>query len=139
VWGSGAMSNTQNKIDSREIIGKELLLDLDNCDILKFSRNDLSDFLKNLCKHINMTATEQFCWEYLDDPNRDEDSMTHLAGHSFVQFLMTSNITLHSFDNSRKISLNIYSCKDFNEEDATEYCKKHFNGNVLQAVTLLRY
>lgn len=133
------MSRIQRMIDGKQILGKELILDLEDCDFSKFSKESLSQFLKDLCLSINMIATEQFCWEYLEDPNRDAESMEHLAGYSFVQFLMTSNITLHSFDNSRKISLNIYSCKDFSEEDAEEFCKNHFNGKVIQAVTVLRY
>ena len=133
------MSEIQDRINSGEILGKELILDLYNCDTSKFSKDSLATFLKDLCISIDMTATEQFCWEYLDDPDRDPESMYHLAGYSFVQFLMTSNITLHSFDNLKKLSLNIYSCKDYDEKVAEEYCRNYFNAEVKQAVTVLRF
>ena len=133
------MSDIQDRINSGEILGKELILDLYNCDTSLFTRESLETFLKSLVVHIDMTATELSCWEYLEDPDRDPEEFYHLKGYSFVQFLVTSNITLHSFDNIGKLSLNIYSCKDYDEKSAEEFCRDFFNAVVRQAVTVIRY
>lgn len=133
------ITERQKKINSGEILGVELILDLHNCDSNKFNNKTLNKFLKDLVKHVDMTATKLFTWEYLEDNTKSDENFFHLKGYSKVQFLVTSNITLHSFDNLKKMSLNIYSCKDFNEESATEFCKNYFNAEVKQSKTLLRY
>lgn len=133
------MSEIQDKINSGEILGKELILDLRNCDLKDFDKFKVEKFTQDLCDFINMTSVEVHTWEYLEDPNRDLESMHHLKGYSTVLFLMTSNITVHTFDNLGKVSLNIYSCKDYDEKSAEEFCKDYFRGEVVQAVTVLRY
>ena len=133
------MSDIQGRINSGEILGKELIIDLYNCDTDLFTRSTLESFLKGLVAHIDMTATELHCWEYLEDPDRDPEEFYHLKGLSFVQFLVTSNITLHSFDNLGKLSLNIYSCKDYDEKSAEEFCRDFFSAVVRQAVVVIRY
>jgi S-adenosylmethionine/arginine decarboxylase-like enzyme len=123
----------------QDAIGKELILDLYDCDINKMNRESLDNFFVSLCEKIDMTRTELFYWEYLSDDEKDPEEFSHLKGLSAVQFIKTSNITLHTFENDRKISLNIFSCKDFNAFEAEMFCLEYFNAQVKQSVTLCRY
>ncbi|MFA5616424.1 MAG: S-adenosylmethionine decarboxylase [Syntrophorhabdaceae bacterium] len=129
----------QGLINSGELLGVELILDIHNCNIERFGKENLEKFVYNLCNHIGMDAVQIHTWEYLEDSNKRTEDFLHLKGHSVVLFLKTSNITLHSFDNLGKISLNIYSCKDFDEKLAEEFCLDYFQGEVKQSHFMLRY
>lgn len=112
-----------------DALGKELILDIHNCNVKRFSRESLEAFFKLLCCVIDMERTELFFWEYSDeDPIKTE----HLAGLSAVQFIKTSNITVHTFDNSGKICINLFSCKDFDTVVAKEFIENYFEGKIFE-------
>jgi len=124
----------------KNAIGKELVLDIHDCDSLsKLNTEEIKKFVIELCDFIDMTRTEVHVWEYFDDPDKDPEEFYHLEGISLIQFIKTSNITVHTFYNSLSVSLNIFSCKDFNEIEATEFCRKWFNGEIVNSVTIPRY
>ena len=133
------MSEIQNMINNREICGKELILDIHNVEPFTLTKESIESFLTKLCEEINMERTELYCWEYLEDPTKDPEEFKHLKGYSFVQFIKTSNVTIHTFDLPCRVSLNIFSCKDFNQEEATKFCKDWFKGDVIQDLCILRY
>ena len=134
------MSEIQDKINSGEILGKELILDLHNCNLKDFNKDRVEKFTQDLCDFIDMTSVEIHTWEYtVQDPDKTPEEFEHLKGCSTVLFLKTSNITIHTFDNLNRVSLNIYSCKNYDEKMAEEYCRNYFNAKVKQAVTILRY
>ena len=43
--------------------GKELILDLHNCDIELFNRVDIDYYFKELCRQIDMKAEDRFWWD----------------------------------------------------------------------------
>lgn len=129
----------QKMIDSGEILGVELILDLYNCNTDKFNKESLEKFMYDLCEHIDMNAVQVHTWEYLEDNEKTIEDFEHLKGYSIVLFLKTSNITLHNFDNLGKVSLNIYSCKDFDEQKAKQFCKAYFSAQIRQAYCILRF
>lgn len=133
------MDNLDLGFEDKEAIGKELVIDMHNCDKSKFSEENLKEFLINLCEEIKMERKELFVWEYNEDPNKSEIEMQHLAGFSMVLFLVTSNITLHSWQNSGRISLNIFSCKDYSVEATENFCKEYFKGTIRQINCFFRY
>lgn len=134
------MTEVQKKINSGELLGKELILDLCDCNLEGFDKPKVEKFAQDLCDFIDMDSVEVHTWEYVEqDPDKTPEDFAHLKGHSTVLFLKTSNITIHTFDNLNKVSLNIYSCKDFNSEEAERFCCEYFGGKSLQAVTILRY
>ena len=122
-----------------DAIGKELILDLFNCDIDAMSRKSLDQFFIALCEQIDMTRTELFYWAYLEDGEKDPEEFKHLEGLSAVQFIKTSNITVHTFDNDRKVCINLFSCKDFDESDATNFIVDYFNAVVKASTCIFRY
>jgi len=112
--------------------GKELILDLKNCDYWKFTKEYLESFFEHLCELIKMERVELHIWE---DHMSDEP---HLRGISAVQFIKTSNIVIHTLEIPGTVYLNIFTCKDFDTEVAEEWIANWFNGTVVNSVCLKR-
>jgi len=114
--------------------GKELILDLHNCDTSTFTRKSIRSYLKKLCILIDMKA-EKLCW--WDDHGvalEDQQIKPHTKGISAVQFILTSNITIHTLDLLRNAYINIFSCKDFDENIATRFSQKWFDGEIVNQI-----
>ena len=106
--------------------GKELILDLHNCDPSTFTRKSIRKFFKELCKLIDMEREKVVWWDDLYVAKAEKETEPHLVGTSAVQFIRTSNITIHTLDIMKRVYLNIFSCKDFNAEKAADFCIVYF-------------
>jgi S-adenosylmethionine/arginine decarboxylase-like enzyme len=118
--------------------GKELILDLHKCNPKKFTRRALKRFLKVLCKKIAMERCQLHFWDYKDCPEEHAAAPDHLKGVSCVQFISTSNITIHALDVLQKVFLNIFSCKDFDAEIVSAFAAEYFEGEVITKKTVER-
>uniref|UniRef100_A0A6M3IKC1 Putative S-adenosylmethionine decarboxylase n=1 Tax=viral metagenome TaxID=1070528 RepID=A0A6M3IKC1_9ZZZZ len=118
--------------------GKELILDLHNCDVSKFNRKDIKKYLIELCDMIDMIREDLHWWDYYGIPKEDQPFEEHLRGTSAIQFIRTSNITIHTLDLTGKVYINIFSCKDFNEVKAGAFTKKWFRGKIVNFKILKR-
>jgi len=118
--------------------GRELILDLHNCDPKKFSRKIIGRYFRELCDLIDMKRCELFWWDDYDVPKNERQTEPHLKGTSAVQFIMTSNITIHTLDILKNVYLNIFSCKDFDANKATEFSQKFFKGKIVNQVVIKR-
>lgn len=118
--------------------GKELILDLDSCDSILFTRKNISLFFISLCDEIDMEPCEQYWWDYGKNRKARELAPAHLAGVSAVQFIKTSNITIHTLDKLNKVFLNIFSCKQFDVKRASEFCSSFFKGKIINKVEVNR-
>jgi len=111
--------------------GKELILDLHECDPTTFTRESIEKFFITLCDDIIfMERDTLFFWDDVGLPPEECQTSPHLKGTSAVQFIVTSNITIHTLDLMGRVYLNVFSCKDFNP-NAVEFwsmnwfrCKK---------------
>ncbi len=111
--------------------GHELILDLHKCDISTFTRKSIRKYLKELCQLIKMERCDLHWWDYLGVPNEEYQKLpTHLKGISVVQFISTSTIVLHTLDDLGEIFINIFSCKDFNADEALYFSANWFKGNI---------
>ena len=118
--------------------GKELILDLHYCDAKKFNRKELTKFFKQLCKLIDMQRSALFWWDDYGLPPEKHQTEPHLKGTSAVQFIMTSNITIHTLDLLSRVYLNIFSCKDFESKKAAEFSRRFFKGKIVNIITIDR-
>jgi S-adenosylmethionine/arginine decarboxylase-like enzyme len=118
--------------------GKELILDIHGCDKLPFPRQDLNQFMKDLCKEIDMERGTIHFWDYDGYPEEYEEAPPHIKGASVVQFILTSNITIHTLDDMKRVYLNIFSCKDFNGDDAERFCLNRFGGKTVHKAEIDR-
>jgi len=119
--------------------GKELVLDIHNCDVAKFNRKDIENYLIELCDNIiDMEREDLHWWDYEDDPNGYKEAPSHLKGTSCVQFILTSTIIIHSLVDLKKIFINIFSCKDFDAGKAASFTEGYFGGVVESKTEVIR-
>lgn len=118
--------------------GKEVILDLHHCNPKKFNRKDIKKFFVELCDEIDMQR-EKLCW--WDDhglPPEECQTELHTKGTTAIQFILTSNITIHTLDLLERVYLNIFSCKDYDENVVKEFCSKYFEGEVKGYEVIIR-
>ena len=118
--------------------GKELILDLHDCDAGLFTRREIEDYFKRVCALINMERGKLCWWDDLYTPEAQKETEPHLVGTSAVQFIKTSNITIHTLDILRRVYLNVFSCKDFDERVVIRATKKWFHGEVVNEQVVKR-
>jgi len=100
--------------------GLELILDLKGCDLSNLSKERLTQFLIELCDRVRMNRHgDPLYWE-------DWSGVPHLHGISAVQFIETSNIVCHALPLLKAVYLNLFTCKEFDTEDARSFCKSYW-------------
>ena len=110
--------------------GYELIIDLHRCDVSMFTRNSIKEFCEKLCNLIDMQRCELYFWDDLETPENEKQVSPHTKGTSAVQFILTSNITIHTLDLLEKVFVNIFSCKDFDSEIAKKFTSNWFRGRI---------
>ncbi len=114
---------------SKKPYGKELILDLHNCDEKQFNRKAIRKFFQELCKLIDMKRCELYFWDDVGVPAKEKQNLPHTKGTSAVQFILTSNITIHTLDLLKAAYVNIFSCKQFDRKVAEKITKEWFGAN----------
>ncbi len=109
--------------------GKELIIDLKDCDASKFTREHITEYFVELCDLIGMERGDLHFWD--DEGVSEEEKQTdlHTKGTSAVQFILTSNITIHTLDLVSEVYVNIFSCKFFAERAAATFTRHFFGGD----------
>ncbi len=118
--------------------GMELILDLRECNISLFKRRHLRKYIKELCLLIDMKPMKLTWWDYFWVLPwwRDQDPKTY--GTSVVQFIMTSNITIHTLDKLGTVYLNIFSCNQFLAKTVEDFTTEWFQGEITESHVLGR-
>jgi len=111
--------------------GKELILDLHDCDPKKFNRKMIGKYFKDLCDLIDMERHDVHWWDDVGLPPEERQTLPHLKGTSAIQFITTSNVTIHTLDILKSVYLNIFSCKEFDPRVAAEFSRKFFKGKIV--------
>ncbi len=111
--------------------GKELIHDLHNCDPATFTRKHIRNYFKKLCSLIDMERADLHLWYDLHNPEEEKETEPHLKGTTAIQFIKTSNITIHTLDLLKSVYLNIFSCKDFDPEIVKQFTEEWFKGKIV--------
>jgi S-adenosylmethionine/arginine decarboxylase-like enzyme len=106
--------------------GFELIIDLHDCDVSTFNRRSLCKYFTKLCKAIDMKRCELYFWDDVGIPAKERQNLPHTKGTSAVQFILTSNITIHTLDLLKAVYINIFSCKTFDRKVAEKITKEWF-------------
>ncbi len=118
--------------------GKELILDLENCCPKRFNRESLTDFFTQLCELIDMEQCDLHFWDDVGVPENECQTDPNLKGTSAVQFIMTSSIVIHCLDILQTVYVNLFSCKDFDADEATTFIRIWFSGDVVKNTVVAR-
>lgn len=104
--------------------GKELILDLHDCGNMDV---DTQDFCEELAELVNMQIEDFHAWE--SEPDEPKDPKTY--GKSAIQFILTSNITIHTLPLLGNVYINLFTCKDFDPDIAAKFCETYFEGFIV--------
>ena len=109
--------------------GTELIFDVHDCSTRNFDSYKLQEFVKELCKKINMKVMRIHIWDF-DTKEEREKAPPHLAGVSVCCFIQTSSIVVHTLDKLKKVFVNCFSCKDFNSNTVIDFTEEFFSGKM---------
>lgn len=112
--------------------GKELILDLHDCNPTTFTRDSIARYFAELCDLIEMEACDLHFWDDADVPEGERQTDPRTTGTSAVQFILTSNITIHTLDKLAAVYVNLFSCKEFDGDAAAEFTGSWFGGRIAQ-------
>lgn len=113
--------------------GKSLSIDLLDCPHERVNNKELLEqFIHEVLTQIKMKAHGP---TYID---RFGDPELHLEGYSAMQFIETSSITVHLDEVNDRAFVDIFSCKDFDAEKASQFTKDFFQAKEEKHTTLTR-
>ncbi len=118
--------------------GFELLLDLHGCNPAKFNRADIDGYFTELCRRISMEKAETHYWDDLGVPTDERQTSPQTKGTSAVCFILTSTIVVHTLDLLSAVYVNIFSCKTFDPEVATEFTNEWFEAGSCKSTFIDR-
>ena len=102
--------------------GYHLMLDCGGCDFEGMTnKQHLQNFVKELVIAIDMTAVGEPWIE------RTAIGLLDKEGFSLYQLIVTSNISAHFVDSSRQIYLDVFSCKEFEQDIVKQVVEKYFS------------
>ena len=121
-----------------ENYGHELILDLHQCDIGTFTRKSIGEYFDELCEVIGMQAEDRHFWD--DEGLLPEHCQTNpkTCGVSAVQFILTSTIVVHTLTKLNAVYVNIFSCKDFDEDAANRFTIQWFRARQHHSTSVAR-
>ena len=133
----GAMTGVNARIDAenedvvsvQESYGRELILDLHGCDLGRFTREALERYFTELCDLIDMERCDLHFWDDEGVPEEDCQTDPRTKGISAVQFILTSTIVIHTLDLMKAVYVNIFSCKEFDTDEAAAFTVKWFGAD----------
>lgn len=117
--------------------GQELILDIHNVPMERFTEDYLREFCECLCRQIDMKAMQFNIWKY-EDEDEYQKAPPHLKGISAIQFIETSGIIIHALDDLKQVHLNIFSCKPLKAQIVKTLAKAYFGGDIVNEVELDR-
>jgi len=118
--------------------GFELMIDLHECDTAKFNRHSLRKYFVKICKAIDMKRCELYFWDDVGIPAKEKQNLPHTKGTSAVQFILTSNITIHTLDLLKAAYINIFSCKQYDKAVAKKITKEWFGAKKCRTIFIER-
>lgn len=119
--------------------GKELILDLNDCDIKTFTRESIGAYFDQLCELIDMDAQDRHFWDDEGLPPEECQTDPKTKGISAVQFILTSTIVIHTLELPKSAYINIFSCKDFDEDEALDFTVEWFGAKMyIDDTTIIR-
>ena len=109
-----------------KIYGKELILDLHGCETSQFTRSAIEQFCTKLCELIDMERCDLHFWDDVGVPESERQTHHKTRGTSAVQFILTSTIVIHTLDLMEAAYVNVFSCKEFDADEAAQFTAKWF-------------
>ena len=123
---------------SKEPYGMELILDLHDCDPSTFTRTSIETYFVKLCRLIDMERCDLHFWDDEGLPEAECQTNPKTKGISAVQFILTSSIVIHTLEITETAYINIFSCENFNADEATAFTKGWFGSSDTTSLVIKR-
>ena len=107
--------------------GMELILDLHNCCPCTMTRKSIKQYYLQLCDLIDMEPQKRTFWDDKWALPWRKQTNPKTTGISAVQFIITSNVTVHALPLLKRVYINIFSCKEFTPDIAKEFSQVWFS------------
>ena len=112
--------------------GYHLILDCSDCNNNIKNKDIIYQFVKQLVNNIDMIAHGEPVIEYLT-PNESN------SGYSLMQMITTSNITAHFVDSNNSAYIDVFSCKEFDNNVVLEVVNEYFNPKKIKVNFITRH
>jgi S-adenosylmethionine/arginine decarboxylase-like enzyme len=111
--------------------GYHLMLDCAGCDEYAIrDRDNIYNFTKQLVNDIDMVA--------YGEPQIVKFGSGNKAGYTLVQLIETSNICAHFVDEDNTMYLDVFSCKQFDQNIVETLVRKYFGAVKVRRSYLTR-
>ncbi len=118
--------------------GQELILDLHSCDAKRFTRRAIQAYCVALCELIDMERCDLHFWDDEGVPEDEQQTHRKTKGTSAVQFILTSTIVIHTLNLMKAAYVNIFSCKEFDTDEAARFTADWFGSTDWTSNVLTR-
>ena len=115
--------------------GPELILDVHSCNPRTFTKRSIKKYCITLCDLIDMKRYKLVFWNdqwwrrwFLPWTCMTE---AHTDGITAIQFIATSNITIHTLHQLEEVHINVFSCKEFDPEVVEKFTKEWFEAKIV--------
>lgn len=126
-------------MNEQQTYGFEVIIDLAKADVAKFTRPALNKFLDELCIDIlEVQPEDRHFWDDEGLPPEQCQTDPKTKGTTVVQFLLTSNVTIHTLDLLQAVYINIFVCREFDIDKAVKFSQKFFNANITKVTVVER-
>jgi len=102
---------------SKKPFGVILMIDADQCEGNITNKEHIQAFIDTLVEKMGMTKKGDTIYQYF--PDNDFNRENDLIGHSVVQIISLSNITLHINEISKTIYLDIFTCGSLDDTEVS--------------------
>ena len=87
---------------------------------------------------MGVEVCDRHFWDDVGVSEEEKQTDPRLVGTSAIQFILTSNVTLHTLDLMKTAYLNLFSCDDFDSNAIATFCANYFNGTIVTQVEVIR-
>jgi S-adenosylmethionine/arginine decarboxylase-like enzyme len=102
------------------------------------TKDTIQLYFDELCDLIGMVKCDAHYWEEEHITKEELANCPHLVGVSAVQFIKTSNVTIHTISGLGNVYINIFSCKDFDARLAEGFSIGFWDGKKVNCVVMDR-
>lgn len=119
--------------------GHEVIIDLHDADVSRFNRKDIGKFFDCMCIDIlDVKVCDRHFWDDVGVPPSEQQTDPKTKGTTAVQFLLFSNITIHTLDLMGVVYLNVFVCRGFDIPRTIKFCGDFFSATIKKVTVLER-
>jgi len=109
--------------------GIETIIDLKGCDTTRFNRKNIKVYFLQACKLLGVSPEACYFWDDFRVPKERQQTNPKTKGTTAIQFILTSNITVHTLDLLATAFINIFSCEGYNAQLLEEFTVRFFSSS----------